>query len=362
MTTDSENAPAQPEAEDKFVAMVTARGNVTVPLGDFHPVSMLHSPVHEVLKPRFPAIDYHNHLDAQDPAHVLRIMDACGLEHIVNITMKVGDDALHQIQRFRRADPERFSTIGWMDWAGLDRDDFIPVTLDRINRLVDAGIVGFKIWKDLGLTLRDRSGALLRVDDERLAPIFDHCGRLGLPVMVHIGDPEAFFLPTDATNERLEELSAHPDWSFHDATFGKYDLLAQRDRVFARHPGTTFVAAHIAENSENLDNVTAMLDAHPNVLVDISARASELGRQPYSARRFFLRFADRILFGADLVPDVDMYRLYYRFLETEDEYFEYPSHASRQGRWNIYGLQLPDDVLKKVYRDNALKLLAPFRS
>jgi predicted TIM-barrel fold metal-dependent hydrolase len=120
------------------------------------------------------------------------------------------------------------------------------------------------------------------------------------------------------------------------------------------------VAAHIAENSENLENVTAMLEANPNVFVDISARTSELGRQPYSAHRFFLRFADRILFGSDLVPDVDMYRLYYRFLETEDEYFEYPSHASRQGRWHIYGVNLPDEVLRKVYRDNALKLLTPF--
>jgi predicted TIM-barrel fold metal-dependent hydrolase len=362
MTTNLTSTDAQPETEDKFIAMVTATGNVKLSLSDFDPVSMLRTPLHEILKPRYPVVDYHNHLDAQNPEDVLRIMDECGIEHIVNITMKVGDDALNTIERFRQADAQRFSTIGWMDWTGVDRDDFIQLTLDRINRLVEAGIVGFKIWKDLGLTVRDRTGHLLKVDDDRLTPIFDHCGQLGIPVMVHIGDPEAFFLPLDANNERLEELSGHPDWSFYGSTFGKYELLAQRDRVFKRHPKTTFVAAHIAENSENLANVTAMLEANPNVLVDISARVSELGRQPYSARRFFLRFADRILFGSDLVPEVDMYRLYYRFLETEDEYFEYPSHASRQGRWNIYGINLPDDVLRKVYRDNALKLLTPFRS
>ena len=351
---------ADEKSQDKFIAMVSAQANVTLPISDFRPRCMLHKVVHEVHQPRFPVIDYHNHLDAQDPAEVLRIMDACGIEHTVNITMKVGDEAVEQIKRYRAADARRFSTIGWMDWSGVDSPNFasfIKLTMDRIDRLVSEGIVGFKFWKDLGLTVRDASGELIRVDDERLAPIFERLGSLGLPVMVHIGDPEAFFMPIDASNERYEELAAHPDWGFFGAQYSKDALLKQRDRVFRRHPETTFVGAHIAENSEDLQRVSAMLDACPNVLVDISARASELGRQPYSARKFFLRFADRILFGADLVPDVDMYRLYYRFLETDDEYFEYPTHASRQGRWNIYGLHLPDDVLRKVYRENALKLL-----
>jgi predicted TIM-barrel fold metal-dependent hydrolase len=348
------------DSQDKFLAMVSAKAKVTLPLSDFHPRCMLRTESHTIEKPRFPVIDYHNHLDAQAPARVIAIMDACSIEHMVNITMKVGDEAIAMIERYRAADAKRFSTIGWMDWSGADGpnfDDFIKLSLERLDRQAEHGIVGFKIWKDLGLTVRDRSGELLRVDDERLAPLFERLGELGLPVMVHIGDPEAFFLPIDANNERYEELAAHPDWSFHGSQYGKHDLLEQRDRVFKRHPGTTFVGAHIAENSEDLRRVTAMLEANPNVLVDISARASELGRQPYSARRFFLRFADRILFGADLVPEVEMYRLYYRFLETADEYFEYPSHASRQGRWNIYGLDLPDDVLRKVYRENALRLL-----
>ncbi len=346
--------------QDKFIAMVSAKAQVTLPLGDFKPVTMLHSVAHEVLKPRFPVIDYHNHLDAQDPVEVLRVMDACGIEQCVNITMMVGDAAIAQIERYRTADAQRFSTIGWMDWSGADSTDFdafVRLSLERIERLARHRIVGFKVWKDLGLTVRDAKGELIRVDDERLAPIFDRCGELGLPVMMHIGDPEAFFLPIDSRNERYEELAAHPDWSFYGAQYGKDELLQQRDRVFARHPKTTFVGAHIAENSEDLERVSTMLERCPNVMVDISARASELGRQPYSARRFFLRFADRILFGADLVPEIEMYRLYYRFLETEDEYFEYPTHASRQGRWNIYGLNLPEDVLRKIYRENALRLL-----
>ena len=344
--------------QDKFIAMVEARASVSLPLSDFVPRSMLTTPIHTIQTPRFPVIDYHNHLDAQEPSRVLEIMDRCGIEHVVNITMKVGDEAIRQLERYRDADDKRFSTIGWMDWSGVEDDDFIAKSLERLDRLADHGIVGYKFWKDLGLTVRDASGKLLRVDDERLAPIFERAGELGLPVMMHIGDPEAFFLPIDAHNERFEELAAHPDWSFYGAEYGKSELLDQRDRVFKRHPKTTFVAAHIAENGEDLERVTRMLDDNPNVVVDLSARASELGRQPYAARRFFLRFADRIVFGADLVPDETMYRLYYRFLETADEYFEYPTHASRQGRWNIYGMFLPDDILAKVYRANALKLLA----
>ena len=345
------------DAPDKFVAMVTATAQVSLPLGDFHPRSMLVTPEHLPERPRFPAIDYHNHLDALEPRDVLRVMDACGIKRVVNITMQTGDAALRIIDKFRQAEPSRFSTIAWMDWSGLDRDDFIPLTLDRLERQVQRGAVGLKFWKDLGLTVRDRSGNLLRVDDERLAPIFDKAAELGVPVMFHTADPSAFFLPIDSTNERYEELAAHPDWSFHGAQFSKSELLDQRDRVFARHPNTTFVAAHVAESGEDLASVASLLESRPNVYIDISARTPELGRQPYSARSFFLRFADRILFGTDLLPDIQMYRLYFRFLETADEYFEYPSHASRQGRWNIYGLHLPDDVLEKVYRENAEKLL-----
>jgi hypothetical protein len=346
-----------PKNEDKFVAMVTAQAEVTLPLGSFQPRSTLVANNHVIEKPKFPVIDYHNHLDALVPKDVLRVMDACGIERIVNITMQTGESALRGIDRFRSEDSHRFATIGWMDWSGVERSDFTKVSCDRLEQLVEHGAVGIKFWKDLGLSVRDGSGELLRIDDERLAPVFDKAAELGIPVMFHTADPDAFFLPIDARNERYEELAAHPDWGFSDTQYTKQQLLDQRDHVIARHPKTTFVAAHVAECGENLARVTKLLETCPNVHVDISARASELGRQPYSARRFFLQFPDRILFGSDLLPEVEMYRLYYRFLETEDEYFEYPSHASRQGRWNIYGLNLPDDVLRKVYRENALRLL-----
>jgi len=345
------------EEPDKFIALVTAKAEVDLRLSDFEPRSMLVTPEHHTERARFPAIDYHNHLDAQEPSAVLRVMDECNIERIINITMRVGDEALAMIERFHRAAPNRFSTIGWMDWSDLHAPGFFIRAVERLERLVEQGVCGLKIWKDLGLSLRDVNGELLQVDDERLAPLFEKAGELGVPVMFHIADPDAFFLPLDRFNERYEELAAHPDWSFHGSHFSKDELLAQRDRVFAHHPQTTFVAAHVAERPENLAYVSRLLKAHPNLYVDIGARTAELGRQPYTAREFFIQHADRILFGTDLVPELEMYRLHFRFLETADEYFDYPSHASRQGRWKIYGLHLPDEVLRRVYRENALELL-----
>lgn len=337
--------------------MVSARAAVDLPISDFEPRSMLAVERHEIARARFPAIDYHNHLDAQEPAEVLRVMDECGVEKIVNITMRTGEESFAMHRKFKEAAPDRFETIAWFDWHDLGENDFWERSVERLAVWADAGFCGVKIWKDLGLTLRDRDGALLRVDDERLAPFFEKAGELAMPVMFHIADPDAFFLPIDRYNERYEELAAHPDWSFHGAHHAKDELLAQRDRVFARHPKTVFVAAHVAEKSENLAYVSRLLENNPNLSVDIGARTAELGRQPYTAREFFRRFADRILFGTDLVPETEMYRLHFRFLETFDEYFDYPSHASRQGRWQIYGVGLEDDVLRRVYRENALRLL-----
>lgn len=351
--TQGEDAPRK----DAFIEMVTAKASVALRLSDYHPRSMLVSPEHEVGRPRFPVIDYHNHLDAQDPRNLLRIMDECGIEMIVNITMRVGREALDMIAKYHAAAPGRFATYGWMDWSDLPSPGFFQRAVDRLEELAEHGVCGLKLWKDLGTSLRDETGKLLRVDDERLAPLFEKAAELGVPIMFHTADPDAFFLPINPENERYEELAAHPEWSFYGSHFSKQELLAQRDRVFARHPRTTFVAAHVAERPENLEYVGCLLRTYQNLSVDIGARCAELGRQPYTARNFFLQYSDRILFGTDLVPEPEMYRLHFRFLETDDQYFEYPSHASRQGRWNIYGLFLPDEVLRRVYRDNALRLL-----
>jgi predicted TIM-barrel fold metal-dependent hydrolase len=362
LSQEPHDEPCDAAMDDRFVAMVTAKTRTELPISDFQPRPMLKTAVHELLKPRFPAIDCHNHLDSLDPAEVLAIMDECGIDHIVNITMKVGEEAFRMLRKFGDASPGRFSTIGWMDWAGLDEPGFIQRSVDYLERLVERGAVGFKIWKDLGLTLREAGGELVRVDDERLDPLYDKARELEIPVMFHTADPAAFFEPLERFNERYEELAAHPDWSFYGAQYSKRELLEQRNCVFARHPQTHFIGAHVGESPEDLGFVAAMLERYPNVTVDMSSRIPELGRQPYSAREFFLKFSDRILFGTDLLPDVAMYRLHYRFFETADEYFDYPSHASRQGRWMVYGIFLPDDVLREVYRENILRVMPRIRS
>lgn len=342
---------------DPFVTMMTAESTANLNLRDFAPRTMLRVTEHWLDRPKFPAIDFHNHIDGMDPGEVLRVMDACGIEHLVNITMKPGTDGIVSLKRLHAAAPDRFSTIAWMDWRDLGQEGFFEHSVTRLEQCVSAGAIGMKIWKDLGLRLRDRDGSMLRIDDPRLDPLFARAAELGVFIMFHTADPAAFFLPSDAHNERFEELSAHPDWSFYGSSYSREDLLAQRNRVFARHPHTQFVAAHMAEQPEDLAELSKVLEAHPNVSLDMSARVAELGRQPFTARRFFLRYSDRILFGADLLPEETMYRLHYRFFETEDEYFDYPSHASRQGRWQIYGLGLPDDALQRIYRGNALRYL-----
>ena len=205
------------------------------------------------------------------------------------------------------------------------------------------------------MEVQDPDGYLAQVDDARLDPLWETAADLNIPVLIHIADPVAFFDPLDAYNERWEELIAHPDWHFPSPPYPAFTkLIGQFANLILRHPKTTFIGAHVGCYAENLVWVSDLLERAPNFYVDISARISELGRQPYSARRFFLNHTDRILFGTDMGPDLETYRIYYRFLESDDEYFNYgKSEIPGQGRWQIYGLHLPDDVLKKVYSDNA---------
>jgi predicted TIM-barrel fold metal-dependent hydrolase len=199
------------------------------------------------------------------------------------------------------------------------------------------------------------------VDDPRLDPVWEECGRLGIPVSIHVSDPEAFFHPIDNKNERYEELTEHPDWSFYGSQFpSKESILAARDRVIARHPHTTFVALHVANWPENLGYVSRLLDQYPNVMTEFGAREAELGRQPRRAREFFLKYQDRIMFGTDNEVTEEMYRNHFRWLETGDEYFDYWGYPG-QGRWKIYGMELPDSVLEKIYHLNAERMFGNFK-
>jgi predicted TIM-barrel fold metal-dependent hydrolase len=357
-------------------------------LADFQPRSMLHVPETKVPRPRYPVIDIHTHLSVTAKSDngvgigeamkyfapveaLLPLMDRKNIRVMVNLTGGAGKGLEEAIRKFQQPYPERFVTFTEPWWERTNQPGYSDFQADEIVRAHDAGARGLKILKTLGLYLREglSKGPLVKVDDRRFDSMWETCGSLGMPVAIHVSDPEAFFLPTDRFNERFEELNNHPDWSFYGHDFpSNAELLEARNRVLARHPKTQFIVLHVGNNAENLPYVGECMDRFPNMHVELGARIGELGRQPRMARKFFERYQDRILFGTDAVPhgtdtpqqvfDDELYEIYYRFLETEDEYFDYaPAPVPPQGRWRIYGLGLPDGILKKVYYENAAQLL-----
>ncbi|MBN1260523.1 MAG: amidohydrolase family protein [Anaerolineae bacterium] len=336
----------------------------------YRPQSKLQVPATSIERPRFPVIDAHNHVGsifggdwlARPVGEFLAILDAAGARVFVDLDGGWGESLLQRhLEHFKAAAPDRFVHFGgvnWSRWPELGQR-FPEWAAVRLREQVRWGAQGLKIWKQFGLEVRDSNGYLAPVDDPRLDPLWASAAELGIPVLIHVADPAAFFDSLDARNERWEELHAHPDWHFPSPPYPAFEtLVEQLANLVLRHPNTTFIGAHVGCYAENLAWVAALLDRAPNFYVDISARISELGRQPYTARRFFLDYADRILFGTDMGPDLETYRLYYRFLESADEYFDYGTgEMPAQGRWRIYGLNLPDDVLERVYARNAASLL-----
>jgi predicted TIM-barrel fold metal-dependent hydrolase len=348
---------------------------------------MLQAAVTRIASARFPVIDVHTHLSRTarrregiatgeevrllaEPRSLLTMMGLKNVSAMVNLTGGTGAGLARVIESFDRAFPGRFLTLTEPSFGLFQEPDYAQRQADAIAQAHAAGARGLKILKTLGLYLRERitSGPLVAIDDARFDPMWETCGGLGLPVFIHTADPAAFFEPNDRFNERYEELAEHPDWSLGGEGFpARTELLEARDRVIARHPKTRFVGLHVANNPGNLGYVAACLDRQPNLQVEIGARIAELGRQPRTAGRFFDRYQDRILFGTDVVPSsprtagqrfAEMYEVYFRFLESEDEYFPYsPARIPPQGRWRIYGLGLSDQVLAKVYYQNAERLL-----
>ncbi|NNF42766.1 MAG: amidohydrolase family protein [Phycisphaerales bacterium] len=330
---------------------------------NYHPTPALRTRRTLVDRAKYPAVDVHCHWEVEaDPVAMLAAMDERNVRAAVNLSGGFGDDLDAMLERFHAVDSDRFIIFCNIDFSRIDEPDFGPAAAAAVRAAHAKGVRGLKIFKSLGLRIRDGSGRLVPVDDPRLDPLWAVCGELGMPVLIHTADPVAFFAPIDERNERWMQLKRHPDWSFHGEAFPTRDeVLAQRDRVFARHPGTIFIGAHVGNNAEDLTAAAAALDRHPNLYVDISGRVAELGRQPYTARRFFLDYQDRILFGTDRYPgraDQPRYRIYYRFLETADEHFDYHAHHfPPAGDWKINGLHLPDAVLKKIYHENFDRIL-----
>ncbi len=333
-------------------------------LGDWQPRSMLKTKQSMVAKAMFPAIDVHNHLgsgkDRLTPdrvKHYLAEMDAAGVRTVVNLDGGWGDRLTQTLSALDEAHPGRFLTFALLDYSGIDDDNWGSVQAKQLEESFRAGAKGLKIHKTLGLGYRYKNGKLMPVDDPKLDPVWRMCAKYDRPVVIHTADPAAFFTPLDRFNERWHELGDHPNWLFHGDRFpSRAELLAQRNRAIAKHPKTTFICAHFGNNPEDLAAVGEWLNSYPNMYVDVDARISELGRQPYTARKFFLKYQDRVMFGTDTAPRRDAYRMYWRFLETDDEYFDCAGGHQRQGFWMIYGIFLPKDVLDKVYRKNAERL------
>lgn len=366
-------------------------------LTEFEPKSMLVVEEHRVASARYPVIDMHTHVSsvfrrtpgpndalqgsaAERFDRIVEWMDELNIQTLVNLTGGAGEGLQRTVDEMANKHPGRLITCTVPSYDKLNEPDYPQWQADELARAKEAGAIGLKISKTLGLYLREggfgesereegQQGPLVKIDDPRFDPMWAAAGRLGFPVFIHIADPDAFFTPTDRFNERWEELGNHPNWSFYGEDYPpKSELLAARNRVIEKHPNTTFVCLHVANHPENLDEVSSWLDKYPNMNLEIGARLGELGRQPRRARKFFEEYQDRIMFGTDASPngtsvpqqdlEPEMFRCYFRFLETLDEYFDYsPAPTPPQGRWKIYGIGLPDEILKKVYHDNAARIL-----
>ena len=327
---------------------------------DWQPKSMMVVKETRVTKPKYPVIDIHNHLrDLSKTEHYLAEMDKAGVWMCVGLDGRsAGDFYKEHLKVSQSVSKDRFLIFFAPDFSKIDEPGFGLKEAAKLAEAAKMGIKGLKIFKTLGLELTDKTGKLVPVDDPRIDPIWAKCGELGIPVVIHVSDPKAFFTPIDKYNERYDELGSHPSWSFvgEKYIYSKEEILAQRNRVIARHPNTIFIGAHMGNLPEELGKVSMWLEQYPNFYIDIDARISELGRQPYTARKFMIQYQDRIMFGTDTPPDAEAYLNYYRFLETDDEYIDPSAGHHLQGRWMIYGLYLPDEVLEKIYNKNALKI------
>ena len=348
-------------------------------LKDFRPKCLLSVPSRVPQKARFPVIDAHNHLFGELEAEKLvEVMDAVGVRLWVNVTGNVTMPLVDNTYTIARRDldvflegyvhryPGRFAAFTMSDFAQWDDpvlfpdDGFADRCIEHLEQDVAKGACGLKVTKELGLRFQDRDGSMIPVDEPRLFPVWRRAGELGVPVLIHVSDPAAFFLPIDAANEHYLTLREFPGWSFCGSHFSKAELLEQRNRMIAAHPGTTFLLPHVANHPEDLASVSELLESHPNVVIDFSARIDELGRQPYTARDFFIQHQDRILFGLDMPVSAEAYRCYFRLLETRDEHFDYPDYIGRFGvytRWKLCALDLPEEVLRKIYHENARRVI-----
>lgn len=330
----------------------------TMSIEDYEPKSTLVVPEHWVTRAKYPFVDVHNHqnigMSKEELDRLVKDMDALNMRVMVNLSGRSGE-ALAKGARTAALHPGRMLIFANLDFAEIDAPGWGTRAAAQLVEDVKAGAKGLKIFKNFGMTVKDGNGRRVPVDDPRLDPIFETCARLKIPVLIHTAEPASFFEPQDRFNERWLELKQFPQRARPPDRYPPWEtLIGEQHRLFARHPNTVFIDAHLGWMGGNLERLGKLLDERPNVYTEIGAVLAELGRQPRFAREWFLKHQDRVLFGKDIWAPEE-YHVYFRVLETADEYFDY--YRKRHAFWKMYGLDLPDEVLKKLYYKNALRIL-----
>jgi uncharacterized protein len=334
-----------------------ANGHVPT-IDEYQPKSTLVTPEHHIERAKYPFVDIHSHHWSPTSEHVDQVvkeMNTINLRVMVNLSGGTGEELKKTLAVMKGRYPDRFVVFANLNYDDLNTAGYGKRAAARLEQDVRNGAQGLKIFKNYGMDLKYANGERVHVDDPEFDAVWEKCAELKIPVLIHVAEPSAFFDPWDYHNERWEELREFPGRARQPSKYPPFEtLIAERNRMFAKHPRTNFIAAHLAFHGNDLERLGKLFDANPNVYVDIAAVLAELGRQPYSARDFLVKYQDRVLMGKDIY-EVNEYKWYFRALETRDEYFEY--YRKRHAFWRIYGFQLPDEVLRKVYYENALKLV-----
>ena len=325
---------------------------------DYNPKSTLVVSSNEIKRAKYPFIDIHNHqfdMPVKDLSDLVSEMDSLNMAFMVNLSGFRGQYLKMCLDNIKKNAPERLGVFVNLNWENIDSDTFLENNIKILRDAKKDGAIGLKVYKSLGLTDKDLNGNRIAVNDPRIDPIWEECGKLGFPVLIHSADPASFWKPKDKNNERWLELKQKPNRYRNPELFPSFEsIIAEQHNVFEKHPKTTFINAHLGWMGNDLDRLSSHLDKYPNVVTEIGAVLAELGRQPKRARKFFIDHQDKILFGKDAYNQQEYYT-YFRVLETEDEYFDY--YRKRHAFWKMYGLGLPDSILKKVYYKNALRIL-----
>ncbi|MFT6856108.1 MAG: putative TIM-barrel fold metal-dependent hydrolase [Cyclobacteriaceae bacterium] len=340
-----------------MIGKIQYRLNV-MDIEEYEPLSTLQVQEHLLTRAKFPFIDVHNHqftMPVQNLDELVKDMDDLNMSVMVNLSGFRGKYLEWSLDNVNEKYGNRFALFMNIDFEQLDDEGWPNETLTMMEEAVRLGVKGLKVYKNLGLTETDNEGKRIKVDDPRLAPIWAKCGELGIPILIHTGEPASFWLPKDKNNERFLELKQYPSrYKDPENNPSFEEIMAEQHNMFRKHPETKFIAAHLGWFGNDLARLGKLLDEMPNVYTELGAVLAELGRQPITARAWLINYQDRVLMGKDTYKKEEYYT-YFRVLETNDEYFDY--YRKRHAHWKMYGLALPDSVLQKIYYKNAINVI-----